>query len=141
MVSARGLAPALDSVRHLRAVSCMEAERFAAVCRIPLEFKRTSASVRDIVRASEYASLRGDLPPRELADYLRQHPELVEAWAAYSEDKRAGEGWYFRRPASVGRITRQPPPVRELHYPDPAVACAAFIIGELNDVLDREAAV
>lgn len=115
----------------------MDGERFASICRIPLELELTESSVRDAVRASGYATLRGEFPPRNLADYLRQHPDLVESWAAYSEDKRS-DGWYFRRPSSVGRIRGEPPPTREMHYPDPAAACAAFIIGELNDIIDDD---
>jgi hypothetical protein len=81
----------------------VDGERFGPICRIPLELQRTGASVRDAVRASGYAALRGGFSPRELADYLRQHPELVEAWAAYSEDKRAARaGTSGGRPRSVG---------------------------------------
>jgi hypothetical protein len=116
-------------------------ESFAAICRIPIELRRTDTSLRDTVRASGYAALRGEFSARSLADYLRQHPEFVEEWATYSEDKRGGTSWYFRSPASVGRISQEPPPMRELHYPDPAAACAAFMIAELNEILDGDSVV
>jgi hypothetical protein len=113
-----------------------EEDRFARVCDVPAGFRRRSQSLLDVVRASGYAELRGQFAARELADYLRARPALIDHWVAYSEDKRTSEGWYLRPPYSVGRITLEPPPTREQHYFDLATACAAFIIGELNDILD-----
>lgn len=112
-------------------------DRFALVCDVPAASRRGSQSLLDLVRASGYAELRGRFAPRELAHYLRARPALIEPWVAYSEDKRTTEGWYLRPPYSVGRVTLEPPPMREVRHVDLAAACAAFIIGELNDILDR----
>jgi hypothetical protein len=116
-------------------------ERFARICDLPAAFRRGEGSIGDIVRASGYAELRGGFAARELADYLRERPALVEQWVAYSEDKRTSDGWYLRPPWAVGRLTATPPLPREQRYVDLAAACAAFIIAELGDVLDRAAAV
>ena len=116
-------------------------ERFARICDLPAAFRRGEGSFRDLVRARGFAEFRGQFAARELADYLRARPALIDQWVAYSEDKRTSDGWYLRPPFSVGRITREPPPAREQRYRDLAAACAAFIIAELGDVLDRAGAV
>jgi len=117
-------------------------DRFAKVCDIPAEMRRQSRrSIREIVAASGYRELRGEFPASELAAYLRARPELMEQWVGYSEDKRTSEGWYLRPPNAVGRVTSAPPPQREQRYVDLAAACAAFIIAELGEILDRAAAV
>jgi len=112
-------------------------ERFARICDIPAEFRRSGRSLREVVQASGYADLRGQFAARELADYLRARPAVVEQWVGFSEDKRTADGWYLRPPSSIGRISRESPPMHEVKHVDLAAACAAFIIAELGDVLDR----
>ena len=114
---------------------------FARICDIPAVFRRGERSVHEVVRASGYPDFRGRFAARELADYLRAHPEVIESWVAYSQDKRTSEGWYLRPPYSIGRVTRAPPPMREVQHVDLGAACAAFIIAELDDILDRAPAV
>lgn len=114
-------------------------ERFTRVCAIPDDFRRGKGSLVDIVRASGYAEIRGEFATRELAEYLRRHPDVVDAWVGYSQDKRTTHGWYLRPPCSVGRSTAEPPLAREHKYVDLAAACAAFIVAELNDVLNQAA--
>lgn len=114
--------------------------QFAQICEVPAEVRRSNRPLRDLVRSSGYAALRGQFAPRELAAYLRARPEVIAQWVAYSEDKRTSDGWYLRPPYSIGRISPEPPPMHEVKHVDLAAACAAFIIAELGEVLDREAA-
>jgi hypothetical protein len=113
---------------------------FDRICDVPAEVRRTGRSVADVVRASGYAQLRGQFAPRDLAAYLRARPEVVDQWVGYSEDKRTSDGWYLRPPYSIGRITSESPPMHEVKHADLAAACAAFIVAELGEVLDRQAA-
>ena len=110
-------------------------ERFTRICDIPAEFRRSGRSLREVVQTSGYAEVRGHFAARELAEHLRARPAVVEQWVAYSEDKRTSAGWYLRPPNSIGRITREPP-MHEVKHVDLAAACAAFIIAELDQILD-----
>lgn len=116
-------------------------DRFSRICSIPEAFRDSGTSLHAVVQASGFADIRGQFSTRDLADYLRTRPAIVEQWVAYSQDKRTSEGWYLRPSMSVGRITREPPPMREQRYPDLSAACAAFIVAELSDILDRFPAV
>jgi len=119
----------------------MDAEaQFDRVSDVPAEIRRSNRSLREVVHSSGYADLRGQFAPRELAAYLRARPEVIAQWVAYSEDKRTSDGWYLRPPYSLGRISSEPPPMHEVKHVDLAAACAAFIIAELGEVLDRDAA-
>ena len=111
-------------------------DRFAAICQVPVTLRQGGQSLLEVVLSSGYKDLRGQFAARELADYLRAHVELIDDWVAYSQDKRTSEGWYLRPPSSVGRMTAEPPPMREQRYVDLAAACAAFIMAELGDTLD-----
>lgn len=112
-------------------------DRFARICTVPAEYGQGDRSLLEVVRASGFAEFRGQFAPRELADYLRAKPAIVDQWIAYSEDKRTTEGWYLRPPYSIGRVARWSPPMHEVKHPDLAAACAAFIIAELGAILDR----
>jgi hypothetical protein len=62
------------------------------VCRIPdvyFGWTRSSAqrSLRHLVGASDYAALGPQLSRRVLSQFVRAHPEFVEQWVCYSEDK------------------------------------------------------
>ena len=110
---------------------------FAQICSVPNEFSRSGLPLRDVVKASGYSELRGQFAARELAAFLRARPAIIEQWVGFSADKRTSDGWYLRPPCSIGRISPEPPPMHEVKHIDLAAACAAFIIAELDDILDR----
>ena len=111
--------------------------RFARICGVPAEFSQSGLPLLEVVQASGYAEFRGQFAASELAEYLRARPAVVDQWVTFSEDKRTSEGWYLRPPYSIGRVSREPPPMHEVKHVDLAAACAAFIIAELGDILDR----
>jgi hypothetical protein len=115
-------------------------EPFAVVSAVPAAFGASNASLSRVVRASGFGDMRGQFPARDLAEYLRRHPHLLDDRVRYSEEKRTSDGWYLRPPNSVGCITAYSPS-REQHYVDRAAACEAFIIAEQSAMLDRDAAV
>lgn len=110
-------------------------DRLARICDIPADFERGGRSLVEVARASGYAESFDQFAPRELAEYLRARPEIIDRWVKYSEDKRTGEGWYLRPPFSIGRISRTSPPMHEVKHADLAAACAAFIIAEVGEIL------
>ncbi|KAF0243798.1 MAG: hypothetical protein FD180_3053 [Planctomycetota bacterium] len=91
----------------------------------------------EVARASGYREIDGLFAPRELAEYLRERPGVIDPWVKYSEDKRTSGGWYLRPPYSIGRMCPTSPPMHEVKHVDLAAACAAFIIAEVGEILLR----
>jgi hypothetical protein len=67
----------------------------ARICDLPVQFKaRRTASVIQLVDESGYRADPGSLTVNAVSAHLDAHPDLVDAWLAYSEDKRTSSGWY-----------------------------------------------
>ena len=94
--------------------------------------------LRDLVRQSEYRELRPHLTAARLEEYLRAHPDNVERWVHWSEDKRTRGGWgvgpgngqwYIGRYEDEdGRPYRKPADP----FPDGPSAVAEYILRELD---------
>lgn len=68
----------------------------AKICALPLEFKaRGTVSVVQLIDESGYRSTRAALTVEAVWAYLGGRPDLIDAWLAYSEDKRTSSGWYI----------------------------------------------
>ena len=76
----------------------------------------------------------------EIAELLKRHPELVQAWVGYSEDQRVSSGWYLAPPReglddcapwSVGHVESSGARV-ETAFPDQFAACAYFIVRKVE---------
>ncbi len=61
-------------------------------------------SLREALRLVRYTDLRAGFEPADLRPLLKAEPELLEAWLAYSEDKRTTGGWYLLRSGEIGRV-------------------------------------
>lgn len=105
------------------------------VCDLPVQFKaRGTVSVLDLVDESGYRADPASLTVDAVCAHLRGHPDLVDAWLAYSEDKRTSAGWY---------VTQRSGDTFEVgHYPEgdrisvtgPVSACAEFIVREVRSI-------
>jgi hypothetical protein len=60
-------------------------------------------SLRDALTRCRYRDVRPSFGPPDLAPLLRRHPDLVQDWERYSEDKRTSGGWYLAG-KSIGRV-------------------------------------
>lgn len=113
-----------------------------AVCSIPdavrgYSQRPTARSAQELLAASGYASPEPDLTLQQLADYLGAHPEIVEHWTRWSEDKRVGEGWYFdAQTATVGYYSSRGHENVQ-RFANQFEACASFILQELASMVPR----
>ena len=105
-----------------------------AICRIPVTLKTMDSSVSELVRNSGYLESRGALTSEALVPYLREHPELIDAWLGYSSDKRTSSGWYMKRSRQHVFEVGFFPHGESQSYTDAARACADFIAHELREV-------
>ncbi len=110
-------------------------ETVAKVCAIPVAFRRDpDATLRSLLEASGYERFRDQVTVAELQRCLATHPDLLEAWLAYSEGKQVKTGWYLEGlvvgyyQAGQGMMSRE-------RFPDPARACAEFVKKEMDSLL------
>lgn len=86
--------------------------------------------LHEAIRRSGYEALRGGLNTADLVPLLKAHPDFVEQWLMYSEDKRTSGGfWVTGNPIEVGSLTATEPP---LHFPSVEEAVAAFVVKEID---------
>jgi hypothetical protein len=86
-------------------------------------------SLREALKVAGYADLRPSLTANELRLVIDDHPEFIEQWMSYSEDKRTDGGWYIQRNGNIGRVLK---PVTERQYATIQDAVAEFVILELD---------
>jgi hypothetical protein len=115
----------------------MATAHVATICSIAHDSSGRGAgtSLRDLLKASDYARHRSNLTVATLAEHLVDRPEVVTQWAMYSEDKRTNGGWYFLERGqgwTVGRLGPNAVPTDERHYGSAVEACADFILLELD---------
>ena len=108
----------------------MSTETVERVCRLPVEYRTADLSWRDLVSRSGWsadATLDG-----QLAEYLRDRPDLVDAWFGFSQDKRTSPGWYLQEDPLGGYVVGWYPGSRQDRFMDRVAACAEFIRHELG---------
>jgi len=107
----------------------------AKICDLPVQFKvRGNVSVVDLVAASGYPAAPEALTVTAVSAYLREHPDLIEAWLTYSEDKRTSSGWYVSQRSSGTFEIGYHPQGERISVSDRATACAEFIVREVRSI-------
>ena len=85
-------------------------------------------SLRDARAKTGYAAARPHLRPSDLVPFIARHPELVQQWIAFSEDKRTDGGWYLTREAEIGRINES----KKEKFASQDAAVAEYVLRELD---------
>lgn len=101
------------------------------ICRLPVDFYAGSKSMSQLVAESGISACLILLTVSNITGYLTAHPDLVEQWLLWSADKRVTSGWYFTRDAD-NFVVGFYPQGEVLTLRDPAVACAEFVVREVN---------
>jgi hypothetical protein len=107
----------------------------ARICELPVQFKvRRTVSVVQLVNESGYLVAPAALTADAVSMYLRDHPELIEAWLAYSQDKRTSSGWYVTQRAADSFEIGYFPAGERITVAGRASACAEFIVREVRSI-------
>lgn len=107
----------------------------ARICDLPLRFKaRRTVSVVQLVDESGYRAAPTELTVDAVSAHLREHPQLIEAWLRYSEDKRRSSGWYVTRRSSDTFEVGYYPGGERFSVVSPTSACAEFIVREVRSI-------
>jgi hypothetical protein len=93
-----------------------------------------NVSMYSLLRQSGYFEVGSQVSKEMISDVLVQHPELLDEWIEYSEDKRSDHGWYIRRESdSTFKVGYRPNGDSEL-FSNGIDACAAFIKFECESI-------
>jgi hypothetical protein len=92
----------------------------------------------ELLRQTGYFKLYDEVSEAGIREALARHPECVDEWISYSEDKRARSGWYIKQEDDtiykVGCLSPEGGKNIETTYVDRIDACAVFIKHELEDI-------
>jgi hypothetical protein len=105
----------------------------ATICALPVQFKEGNLSIWQLVKKSGYRDDPSSLTVDAVATHLREHPELIDAWLGYSQDKRCS-GWFVRQSAVNTYEVGYVPGGERISMSDPARACAEFIVREVRSI-------
>ena len=105
---------------------------------IPRKFEDLgNVSIYSLLRDSGYFETYSEISESTIREGLRAHPETVEEWMRFSQDKRTNAGWYFRpsrKGYEVGYFSRFQGDIKSTHYSDRTQACAVFIKNEIEEI-------
>ena len=97
------------------------------ICELPRTFHDGGGSPISIVQASGYLERAEELTRTAVVGYLRDHPELIEAWEGWSDVQRSSSAWVFNNDGPRPRVWHFPTGP-QMVFDDPAEACAEFIL-------------
>ena len=116
------------------------AETVAKVIRLPELHNRGDMSVQELLRQSGYFEMHEEVTEDTIRESLSQHPECVDAWIQFSEDKRTDRGWFITQESEdrylVGYHPRSVDAFPQA-YSDRVKACAAYTKREIEDIRTR----
>jgi len=104
---------------------------------IPRDFHllRTK-SWNNLVQESGYIQLSNKITENDIAQYLRQNPQLISQWLQWSEDQRCSPAITFEQGESKRYYVKRYPEsehFKEFNSMDAFEACAKYIMKQLED--------
>src|SRR4051812_6002296 len=107
----------------------------ARICDLPLQFKaRGKVSLVELVHESGYQADQEALTVDAVSERLRGHPDLIDAWLGYSEDKRTSSGWYVTQRSGDAFEVGHYPKGDRISVTGRASACAESIVREVRSI-------
>jgi hypothetical protein len=80
------------------------AECIVAICNFPLTYKNANMSPSAIFTNSKYGDQYEFISLEALEEHVKAHPELIDRWILYSQDKRWTPAWAFTKNKSDGWV-------------------------------------
>lgn len=111
-------------------------EVVAEICRVPLDPRGLSHI--DLLGMAGYLDHRGELTVERVYDCLADDPALVDSWQEWCDDNRSTPAWYFTtlgpREFEVGHVARDGNTTERLTFDDRRLACAEYIVREVEQL-------
>jgi hypothetical protein len=106
------------------------------ISRLSVDFYAGAKSMAQLISESGITRFPLALSIRHICAYITAHPEIVDDWLRWSENKRVSAGWYFIRRASGFEVGFHPDG-EVLSISDPNLACAEFVAREVGSIVAR----
>jgi len=103
------------------------------LCNLPNAFRGGMKSSVQLVAESGIAQCESALSVDAVAQHLGKHPELIEEWLRWSDDKRSSDGWYFLR-GDDAYVVGFYPNRKALRFSRAEIACAEFVVREIHSI-------
>lgn len=106
---------------------------------LPLDFisPDNDKSIYSLLKETRYFETYSQINEDILLNALTEHPECINAWLSYSENKRTSSGWYFKQNNQekyiVGYFSSKED-YEKNEYSDIKIACAFFIKQEIESI-------
>jgi hypothetical protein len=100
---------------------------------------RGNISAYSLLMESGYFQFHNEVTEQDILQALGEHPECLNQWQTWSDNKRAGSGWYFAKEGNGKFVVDFFPSLKNIRpkeYENIAEACAAFIKLEIEDIRD-----
>ena len=108
----------------------------------PLKFNNLEdISLYSFLKEIGYFKHYNEVYENDVAKTLIQHPECINAWLNWSENKRVTSGWYIQNQENGHYVVGYYPSYEgntQIFYSDITNACAAFIIKEIEAVRNSQ---
>lgn len=112
-----------------------------ALCSLAARFQdQSELSMGELLARSGFA-LGDEISDEDLERYLRDHPELVNAWIIESKNTRENPAWYIFPPKDGADWVVSHYPDNSRHtFPDKFKACAFYVRVYVKQLASRQSA-
>lgn len=95
-------------------------------------------SIYNLLKETGYFEMHDQVSDDSIQKMLNHHPDCIDEWIIYSQNKRTSSGWYFKQEGKdsyiVGYFGGTDSENVQLRFADRIAACAAFIKRESEDI-------
>lgn len=95
-------------------------------------------SMSDLLKQTNYLDVKDQIEDIDVQKSLLEHPEHINHWLVWSDNKRNSSGWFFEKNSYgqyvVGYLDSKMGRINEQNFPNNISACSYFIIKELQDI-------
>lgn len=107
------------------------------IINIPAKFHYLgNVSFYSLLKETGYFDLFDQINEKQIKVQLIKHPEWIEQWLHYSDDKRVSSGWFLTKNGSQKYVVGYYPPekFKTLEFSDSKEACSVFIKFEIEEI-------
>jgi len=100
-------------------------------------YNKRNVSIYTLLKETGYFDMYNQINETDILYELIIHPEFINNWFSWSENKRSQSGWYIKRNENSTYAVGFFPvniDIPLLVYSDIKEACAAFIIREIEEI-------
>jgi hypothetical protein len=100
-------------------------------------FARGNVSINVLLKETGYFEVHSQINEANISNELKKHPEYINHWLNWSNNKRTNSGWFFKQENNgkyVVGYSPEKPDLNHFEYSDLPEACAAFIKLEIEEI-------